>query len=114
MNALCRETKMTEKIEWEVVDEPATNRRYKYRDTNRLNQDRIHAARKAAITMLGPWWKWKLAGIAAVAVVVFAFVATVVSVLALSVVGLAIALALVRKFILWLRHSDASSSVVKL
>lgn len=112
---------MTEKTEWEVVDDPATGARrpshagfagYAEQADYRTGDDPRRAAQAATAAMLGPWWKWKLAGVASLALVVFAFFATVVGVAALSLVALAIVAAGARKVRLWLR-GERSTSIMK-
>jgi len=115
---------MTEKTEWEVVDDPAAGARRSYyagyadqaRQADEAGYvpggDPRRAAQAATAAMLGPWWKWKLAGVASLALVVFAFFATVVGVAALSLVALAIVAAGARKVKLWLR-GDRNTSIMK-
>lgn len=105
---------MVEKTEWEVVDDPGSSARNTGRAPEYEQNETRHAPRsaQAASAMLGPWWKWKLAGVAALALVAFAFFATVIGVAALSLVALALVGAGVRKVRHWLR-GERSTSIMR-
>lgn len=100
---------MIEKTEWEVIDDSATNTRDSSRDPFRESR---YAARNATEAMLGRWWKWKLAGVAILAVVAFAFFATIIGVASMALVALALLGAGVRKVRQWL-SGDRSTSVMR-
>jgi hypothetical protein len=53
---------MSEKVEWEIVDDTASRR-----DSGARQSDAT-AARNPLQALLGPWWRWKIAGFALVAV----------------------------------------------
>lgn len=116
---------MIEKTEWEVVDDKPQRASEAFRArrddeaeapqdaSSTTGSDPRRAAQAATAAMLGPWWKWKLSGVALLAVVVFAIIATMVGVAALALVALAIVGAGVRKLTLWMR-GDRSTSIMRL
>ncbi|MES2535551.1 MAG: hypothetical protein V4632_06720 [Pseudomonadota bacterium] len=87
---------MPEKTEWEIVDGPAPGAR--------------PTLRQLLLTVLGPWWRWKLAGIAVVAITVLVFFATVVGVFMLVLSAAAILALVVRKVTQWMRSSGGPGS----
>lgn len=114
---------MTEKTEWEVVDDGPRRAQQKFdsRDAQDAGnapdpearftpgRDPRRAAQAATAAMLGPWWKWKLAGVAVLALVVFAIIATMIGVVAVSLVALAIVGAGTRKLLQWMRGGKSTS-----
>ncbi|HEY0844015.1 MAG TPA: hypothetical protein VGE12_01520 [Noviherbaspirillum sp.] len=119
---------MIEKTEWEVVDDPAqradgaSRTRYHHAEYESWasreagptpEAEARRAAKTATAAMLGPWWKWKLAGVAVIALVVFAFFATMIGIAALTLVALAVAGAGVRKLLQWMR-GDRRTDVMRL
>lgn len=101
---------MIEKTEWEVIDDSATKARDSHRDPLRESR---YAAQSATEAMLGRWWKWKLAGVAVLALVAFAFFATVIGVAAMVLVALALLGAGIRKVRQWL-GGGRSTSIMRL
>lgn len=67
---------MTEKTEWELVDAPSPGTRPTLRDVLKA--------------LLGPHWRWKIAGAAVVASVALALLLTLTGVAALLLVAVAI------------------------
>jgi hypothetical protein len=67
---------MAEKTEWELVDAPAAD--------SSEGQQRQQQARqtvwRSMQTLLGPWWRWKLAGTAILAAATLVFFITVTGV----------------------------------
>jgi hypothetical protein len=69
---------MAEKVEWEVVDVPQPHAQSQ---SSSYPQPNLQHLLK---TILGPWWRWKVAGIvslAGVVLVLFAMVTGVVAIL---------------------------------
>lgn len=64
---------MTERVDWELIDAPQEGGAGGARRT----------PRDAMQAMLGRWWKWKLAGTAAVSLLTLAFFATLTGALVL-------------------------------
>lgn len=90
---------MTEKTEWEIVDDHRPNQR--------------RTLRRTLEALLGPAWRWKVAGavvLATMALLVVAAVAGTVMVLiaAFTLVSLAVG-----KLRSWLRRDDASAALQK-
>lgn len=100
MNAREWGTMMIEKTEWEVVES--------------MDAAGPTTARAAMPLLGGKWWKWKLAGVAVVALAAIVFFATLIGVLALSVAVLTLLFAGARKVMLWLRRDGGSSDVMKI
>jgi hypothetical protein len=57
---------MSEKVEWEIVDDTASRRDSGARQSDATAD--ASAARNPLQALLGPWWRWKIAGFALVAV----------------------------------------------
>ena len=93
---------MTEKVEWEVVDAPASN------------QGTRRAARETMQAMLGRWWKWKIAGTAIVSVLTLAFFATLTGALVLLFAAGTLLTVAVRKLKHWLAGDKRVTSPMKL
>jgi len=89
---------MTERVEWEVVDETSTQ-----------GQKR-RAAGEAMRTILGRGWKWKIAGTAIVSLVTLAFFATLTGALVLLFAAGTLLAALVRKLKQWLAGERRATS----
>jgi hypothetical protein len=89
---------MTERVEWEVVDDaPSPGKR--------------PTIQQLMKTLLGPWWRWKIAGtatVAALAVVLFATLSGIILLLMAAVGIMSIGIA---RFKRWLRRSDGSLTV---
>jgi hypothetical protein len=89
---------MTERVEWEVVDDaPSPGKR--------------PTIQQLMKTLLGPWWRWKIAGtatVAALAVVLFATLSGIILLLMAAVGIMSIGIA---RFKRWLRRSDESLTV---
>lgn len=91
---------MVEKTDWEVVDVPAAAR----------TQSTAHHLIRS---VLGPWWRWKMAGFAIIAVAAVAVVIALAGVLAVMIVaGVALSVA-VRQIRLWLGGRHAGPAVVR-
>lgn len=79
---------MAEKTEWELVDAPASD------SSSSQEQQRQQQAQqtvwRSMQTLLGPWWRWKLAGTAilAAATLVFFITVTGVAIVLLSATAL--------------------------
>lgn len=90
---------MTERVEWEVVDAPAPGKR--------------PTMQQLMKTLLGPWWRWKIAGAATVAAVVVVFFATLTGIILLLMVAIGIMSVGIGKFRRWLRRRSNGSLIVK-
>lgn len=101
---------MTEKTEWEVVDEPTQAKGSNFKRRKGL-QDLMSG-------LLGRWWRWKVAGAGLVGIAAFAVVATLsIMLVLLMTAGAALALG-VAKIRQWLQggkttNSYGSSAVVR-
>jgi hypothetical protein len=68
---------MTEKTEWELVDAPASESAEAQQRQKQAQQQTLWRSMQA---LLGPWWRWKLAGTAILAAATLAFFITVTGV----------------------------------
>jgi len=90
---------MSEKVEWEVVDDSA----------RKSGQARSTGA--AAQALLGPWWRWKLAGMVGLGVIALILVMAAAGVIAI-VIALAGLLTLgLARLMQWLRGKQNSQLV---
>jgi hypothetical protein len=89
---------MTEKTEWEVVDGDAPP------------QDRRQTLQQLMKNLLGPWWRWKIAGLATVAGMALIFFLTVTAVFVLGLMAVALFSVGVAKVRQWM-HRRAGSAV---
>ncbi|MBK4737546.1 hypothetical protein [Noviherbaspirillum pedocola] len=64
---------MSEKVEWEIVDDASTRRGQEY--TYRQSTQDAGAMRHPLQVLLGPWWRWKIAGMAIAAIAVLVLLA---------------------------------------
>jgi hypothetical protein len=87
---------MTEKAEWEVVDAPRA-----------ASRQTLAEAMKAR---LGPWWRWKLAGAAAVASLAVALLIALTGILILGMGIAAVAVIGIRKLGQWLRRNQVTGT----
>lgn len=88
---------MNEKTEWEVVDAPAPDAR--------------QTVLQLMKNMLGPWWKWKIAGAVTVAGVALVLLAALTGVFMVVIVIAALASVGIGKFRQWLRRHNRSVSL---
>jgi hypothetical protein len=89
---------MTERVEWEVVDDaPSPGKR--------------PTIQQLMKTMLGPWWRWKIGGTATVAALVVVLFATLSGIFLLLMAAVGIMSIGMGKFKQWLRRSDGSLTV---
>jgi hypothetical protein len=95
--SLFQGTYMPEKTEWEVVDGPAPSAR--------------PTLQQLMQTVMGPWWRWKLAGAAVVAIMALVFFATIVGVFMLVLPAVALVALAIRKMTQWMRHGSGSGSL---
>jgi hypothetical protein len=86
---------MTEKTEWEVVDGPP--------------QDRRPNLQQLMKNLLGPWWRWKIAGLLVVAGVTLIFFLTFAAVFVLGVMAVAIMAIVAGKIRQWTRRRPGSA-----
>ena len=86
---------MTEKPEWEVVDAPP--------------QDTRQTLQQLLKNMLGPWWRWKIAGLVVAAGAALIFFLTVTAVFVLGVMAVAVVSIGVAKIRQWLRSKPGSA-----
>ena len=90
---------MTEKTEWEIVDEPGQQ------------AHRSADPESMAKGLLGPWWRWKVAGVATVAALVIALFLAFAGVVVVFMVAAALLSIFIGKFTRWLRGSHAATGV---
>lgn len=83
---------MTEKTEWEVVDNDAPR------------QERRQTLQQLMKNLLGPWWRWKVAGLATVAGVAMMFFLTVAAVFILGLMVMGIVALCATKLRQWMRR----------
>jgi hypothetical protein len=88
---------MTEKTEWEIVDGDVPP------------QDRPQTLQQLMKNLLGPWWRWKVAGLATVAGVAMVFFLTVTAVFVLGLMAVAIVALCVAKVRQWMRRRPGSA-----
>lgn len=91
---------MNQKVEWEVVDAPAQHSQAELRPSL---QQLMHA-------LLGPWWRWKILGVAIVMGVVLAMLATLAGVFVLVATLCAVIAIGVGKMKQWLGAQPHSSA----
>ncbi|GIZ52298.1 hypothetical protein [Noviherbaspirillum aridicola] len=82
---------MTEKIEWEVVDETTTK------------TGGARRAGPAAQPMLGPWWRWKVAALFALGALALVLLIAVAGVIAVAVAVTALVSLGIARIAYWLR-----------
>lgn len=87
---------MTEKTEWEIVDAPA-------QDAPRQTPPQFLKH------MLGPWWRWKIAGLVVAAGAALMFFLTIAAVFILGVMVVAVLSIGVGKVRQWLRARPGSA-----
>lgn len=96
---------MNDKVDWEVVDA----------DTQRHDQGRPPPRppnpQDMLKAMLGPWWRWKLAGMFAVGALVLLFVAAVAGVVVVTAIAFALVAFAVVRVRNWLRGPRTTSRV---
>jgi hypothetical protein len=85
---------MTERVDWEVVDEPSPTTR--------------PTVQQLMQRLLGRWWRWKIAGVATVAALAVVFFATVIGIILLLMVTVGILSVAIGKLMRWLRKSNGS------
>lgn len=66
---------MTEKTEWEIVDAPASSSSSSASSSGASEAQRQSLWRTMQV-LLGPWWRWKIAGTAILAVLTLVFFIT--------------------------------------
>ena len=86
---------MTEKPEWEIVDAAP--------------QDARQTAQQLLKNMLGPWWRWKIAGLVIAAGAALMFFLTISAVFILGVMVVAVLSIGAGKVRQWLRARPGSS-----
>jgi Flp pilus assembly protein TadB len=89
---------MNQKVEWEIVDEASPRRRQEY--ASRQSAQDAGAMRHPLQALLGPWWRWKIAGMAIAAIamlVLLAIFAGVFVLVAATGVLLSVAVAKARR-----------------
>ncbi len=88
---------MNDKVEWEIVDDA--------QQTQQGNRPPPHPAtsQDALKAMLGPWWRWKLAGMFVLAALALVLVTAVAGVLVVTGVVLALVTFAVARVRNWLR-----------
>lgn len=90
---------MTEKAEWEIVDEPQPQPR--------------RATVGSPEALLGPWWRWKLAAAATAGILVVTIIFALAGIFALVTLTATIAIVGIRKLAQWLRREQASNAWLK-
>lgn len=93
---------MTEKTEWEVVDEPTQAKGSNFKRGKGL-QDLMSG-------LLGRWWRWKVAGASLVGIVAFAIVATLSIMLVLLMTAGAVLALGIAKIRQWLHGGKTTNS----
>ncbi len=92
---------MNETTEWEVVDAPASGA---------TAPDARQTIRQLMHGMLGPWWKWKVAGAAAIAGAALVFFAALAGIFMLLILIGAIGSVGIGRFRQWLHRNRRSVS----
>jgi len=106
---------MTERVEWEVVDEQSSRSSSSNKQQwHGQQQDMRGAARTAMHAMLGRWWKWKIAGTAIVSVLTLALFATLTGALVLLFAAGTLLTLAVRKVKHWLAGDRRPATPMKL
>ncbi|OWW22080.1 hypothetical protein [Noviherbaspirillum denitrificans] len=100
---------MTEKVEWEVVDDPSAKQQQHQQQYQQQFGRRTPG--DAMRMMLGRGWKWKIAGTAIVSLVTLAFFATLTGALVLLFAAGTLLAAGVRKFKQWLTGERRETSL---
>lgn len=90
---------MSEKTEWEVVDEPRPESRQTMRDLMKA--------------LLGRRWRWKLAGAATVASLAIVFFATLIGMTVLAMSAAAIISIGIGKLRQWWRRGNGTGALLK-
>ncbi len=88
---------MTENTEWEVVDNDAPP------------QDRRQTLQQLIKNILGPWWRWKIAGLVAIAGVAMVFFLTVAAVFVLGLMAVLIVSLCIAKVRQWMRRRSGTA-----
>ena len=110
---------MTERVEWEVVDErsSASSGKQQWHEQQQWHgqqQDMRGTTRTAMHAMLGRWWKWKIAGTAIVSVLTLALFATLTGALVLLFAAGTLLTLAVRKLKHWLAGDRRPATPMKL
>jgi hypothetical protein len=88
---------MTEKTEWEVVDGDAPR------------QDQRQTLQQLMKNLLGPWWRWKVAGLVTVASMALILLLTVAAVFVLGFMAVAIASLCILKVRQWMHRRSGNA-----
>lgn len=102
-DAFVRERKMTDQVEWELVDAPAASGK---RHAGQATREALHA-------LLGRQWKWKIAGTAVVTVLILALLATLTGAMVLLFAAGTLLSFGVRKIKTWLGAGRSSGGLMK-
>jgi hypothetical protein len=97
--AVSEGTAMSERVEWEVVDERAPGNAGQGGYTGKRP-----TLQQLLKTVLGRWWRWKIAGAATVAALAVILFATVAGVIVLSLLAIGIVSIGIAKIRRWLRR----------
>lgn len=82
---------MSEKVEWEIVEETTAKTGGKRR------------AAPSAQAMLGSWWRWKVAGVVALGAVLLMLLVAVAGVIAVTVAAVGLVSFCIARIAMWLR-----------
>jgi ABC-type phosphate transport system auxiliary subunit len=88
---------MTEKTEWEVVDGDAPR------------QDQRQTLQQLMKNWLGPWWRWKVAGLVTIASMALIFLLTVAAVFVLGFMAVAIVSLCILKVRQWMHRRSGTA-----
>lgn len=103
---------MSDKVEWEIVDETTSNTgssHTKSADAHAGTGASTSGPRAAAQAMLGPWWRWKLAAMFALGAVALVLLVAVAGVIAVAVTVAALVSFGVARVAYWLRGKQGGA-----
>jgi hypothetical protein len=100
---------MTDRVEWEVVDERSPHSRpHTQPDYETGTRPTIQQLMK---NLLGRWWRWKIALAATAAALAVVFFATLIGIVMLVSVAIGLTAFSIAKFRRWVRRSNQSFPV---
>jgi hypothetical protein len=99
---------MTDRVEWEVVDERSPGNQPHNQPHDQSGPPTIQQLMKK---LLGRWWRWKIAVAATAAALAVVFFATLIGIVLLVSVAIGLTAFSVAKFRSWVRRSNQSLPV---
>lgn len=93
---------MTEKTEWEIIDVPSPQDR-QTRQTRQTPRDRMKS-------LLGPWWRWKVAGVMIAAGLALVMLVALAGMAVIAMTVTALVILGIAKIKRWLRRDNGANN----